>query len=132
VRQSDESSDTTLGSCSANKESSQSSAAWKANPLFKGIEPQQIRRSTEDQRRSSFQSLCNEARRASKELIDILPGETDVPVHVVVETAAEPAEQDLEELTKSALILADEAITACLVDKRSALERLTIAIIIFC
>lgn len=116
-------SDTTLGSCSANKESAQSSGGeWKANPLFRGIEPQQIRRSAEDQRRAPFLKLCNEARRASQELIETMAADdADEPGSA---PAAEPqpplATTDLEQMTKDALALADEAIIECLVDKRSA------------
>lgn len=114
-------------SCSSNKESAQSSggsAEWKANPLFRGIEPQQIRRSAEDQRRAPFLKLCNEARRASQELIETLAAaaddDADEPAGASTAHQPTPATADLEQMTKNALALADQAIIECLVDKRSA------------
>lgn len=109
-----------LGICSANKEYAQSGAEWKANPLFRGIEPQQIRRSAEDQRRAPFLKLCNEARRASQDLIETLAAD-DADEQASVRAEPPPPETtDLDQMTKNALTLADEAITECLVDKRSA------------
>jgi hypothetical protein len=93
--------------------------------LFRGIEPQQIRRSAEDQRRAPFQKLCNEARRASQELIETLAAADDDADEAASATqpsplAAEAAATDLEQMTRNAIELADQAITECLVDKRSA------------
>ncbi|CAB3380647.1 Hypothetical predicted protein [Cloeon dipterum] len=102
---------------------------WKENPLFTGIEPQQVRRPDAAPGRA-FQSLCDEARRVSTDLLKELDADdqTALPEMVGLQQPRSPTkqeeDQDLEKLTQEALSLVDEALIEHAVNKRLTLARI--------
>ncbi|XP_059474700.1 rho GTPase-activating protein 12-like [Neocloeon triangulifer] len=108
---------------------------WKANPLVQGIEPPQIRRQDSSDAPTSFRTLCDEARRASLDLLKEMPSDLSADPEPAAddddddakddEEPEEPTvDDDLDKLTEQALSLVDEALIEHAVNKRLNVPRM--------